>query len=154
MSVLDYGDIVYRHASNTTLKPLDSAYHSALRFITGEKYNTHHCILYEKVGWSSLSLRRSYHWYLFIYKAITGKLPPYISSLLDQSAGIHQTRSSDRLAFSVPRVRTELGKTGFSYDAPHTWNALQQTLNLETFPSLNEFRAIALDYCISSCNCF
>ena len=154
MSVLDYGDVVYRHASSTTLKPLDSAYHSALRFITGDKYDTHHCLLYDKVGWPSLTLRRSYHWYLFIYKAIIGKLPPYISSLLDWNTGMHQTRSSNRLALRVPRVRSEHGKSAFSYDAPHTWNALQQTLNLQAFPSLNEFKAIALDHCTSLCNCF
>ena len=57
LSVLDYGDIIYRHAAITTLKPLDSIYHSALRFITGDRYDTHHCVLYEKVGWSSLSDR-------------------------------------------------------------------------------------------------
>ena len=36
LSALDYGDIIYRNASNTTLKSLDTVYHSALRFITGD----------------------------------------------------------------------------------------------------------------------
>ena len=36
MSVLDYGDVIYRNAAPTTLLPLDTVYHSALRFITGE----------------------------------------------------------------------------------------------------------------------
>lgn len=48
MSVLNYGDVI---------KPLDMAYHSALRFITGDSYNTHHCVVHEKVGWSSLAER-------------------------------------------------------------------------------------------------
>ncbi len=76
LSVLDYGDVIYRHAATSTLKQLDSVYHSALIFIAGDSYNTHHCTLYRKVGWSSLSLRRSYHWYLSVFKAISGKLPP------------------------------------------------------------------------------
>ena len=70
LPVLDYGDVLYRDAPVTTLKSLDSVYHAALRFITGDPYNTHHCILYEKVGWSSLSVRRETHWLLFIYKEI------------------------------------------------------------------------------------
>ncbi len=55
--MLDYGDIVYMHASPTPLKPLDAVYHSALHFTTGDSYLTHHCILYEKLGWSSLTSR-------------------------------------------------------------------------------------------------
>ena len=67
LSALDYGDIIYRNASATTLKSLDSVYHSSLRFITGDSYSTHHCILYNKVGWPSLATRRDQHWFLFIY---------------------------------------------------------------------------------------
>ena len=61
MSVFDYGDVLYMHASLSTLKPLDAVYHNALRFITGDDYRTHHCLLYEKVGWPSLTVRREQH---------------------------------------------------------------------------------------------
>lgn len=40
--VLDYGEIIYRNASAATFKPLDSVKHSALGFITGDAYSTHH----------------------------------------------------------------------------------------------------------------
>lgn len=43
------------------LKPLDSVYHSALRFITGDAYDTPHCILYNIAGWSSLAQRLDKH---------------------------------------------------------------------------------------------
>lgn len=29
-------------------------YHTAMRCIRGDVYGTHHCILYDKVGWSLL----------------------------------------------------------------------------------------------------
>ena len=74
LSDLDYGDVIYRHTSASTLKPLDSLYHSTLRFITGDSYSTHHCLLYEKVGWASLTVRRDRHWFLFIYKALYWQL--------------------------------------------------------------------------------
>ena len=51
LSVLDYGgDIVYMYAAPSTLKLLDSVYHSAIRFVTGDAFRTHHCNLYKNVG--------------------------------------------------------------------------------------------------------
>ena len=154
LSVLDYGDVIYRHAAPSTLKQLDSVYHSALRFITGDSFDTHHCILYDKVGWPSLSLRRSLHWYMFVHKAITGKLPPYISSMLVWNDGDQQTRSSDWLTLNVPFARTDLGGTAFFIDAPKTWNSLQQTFRLEVLPSTATFKRLVLNLCTTSCNCF
>ena len=40
LSVLDYGDVIYKNAAPSILKPLDTVYHSALRFISGENYRT------------------------------------------------------------------------------------------------------------------
>lgn len=37
-SVLDYGDVMYRKASPSYLKPEESIYHPALRFITPVNY--------------------------------------------------------------------------------------------------------------------
>ena len=56
LSVFDYDDILYMNASAVTLKPLDAVYQPVLRFITGDNYNTHHCELYARVGWPSLSV--------------------------------------------------------------------------------------------------
>ena len=154
MSVLDYGDVIYRSAAPTTLLPLDSVYHSALRFITGERYDTHHCILYDKVGWSSLSERRNKHWYQFIFKAIDGKLPPYITLLLQWKNRVRQTRSSNWLTLEVPPVQTELGKSAFSFDAPNTWNTLQLTLKISAPISYGQFNNRLLNLPTPVCNCF
>ena len=142
------------HATASTLKQLDSVYHSAIRFITGNSYNTHHCALYGKVGWPSLSLRRSYHWHLFIFKAVSGKRPPYVSSLLQWNLGSYQTRSNNWLTLRVPNARSDLGKTAFFIDGPSTWNALQQTLKVEVLPSATVFKCLLLNLCSSNCNCF
>jgi len=72
LPLLDYGDVVYINASAHSLHLLDAAYHGSLRFITGCKTLTHHCTLYSLTDWSSLSMRRTTHWYLFIYKSIIG----------------------------------------------------------------------------------
>ncbi len=81
LPILDYGDVVYQHASYL-LASLEAVYHGALRFITDCTFSTHHCILYNRVDWSSLAVRRQMHWYLLIYKAILGFLPSYLCCLI------------------------------------------------------------------------
>ena len=129
LSVLDYGDVIYRHASAATLKQLDSVNHSAIRFIAGDSYSTHHCTLYSEVGWSSLSLRRSYHWYLFVLKPWVVNFgptsPPYYSGILVPT----KPDPTTWLTLRIPRVCPDLGKTAFLFDAPSTWNTLQQTIS-------------------------
>ncbi|KAJ8287209.1 hypothetical protein GJAV_G00048920 [Gymnothorax javanicus] len=51
---LDYGDVLYMYAPASCLQLLDAAYRGTLRFITGCKPLTHHCVLYSLVNWSSL----------------------------------------------------------------------------------------------------
>ena len=75
MSVPDHGDVVCMQALSQSLYALDTVYHGALRFITGFKALTHHCTLYERVGWSSLSMCRLRHLHFLTHKAILGLLP-------------------------------------------------------------------------------
>lgn len=42
-------------------RPADCVYISSLRFITADNNNAHHCILYDKVSWSSLIERHNNH---------------------------------------------------------------------------------------------
>lgn len=129
--LLDYGDVLYMNACSTSLHMLDAIYHCALRYITGCKSLTHHCTLYTKVGWLSLSARRLLHWYIFIYKAIIGLLPSYLC--------------------------TEFGKRAFMYSAPSGWNNLQKTLKLQAFITLSDFKTRLNCFLIANhgvCKCF
>ena len=154
ISALDYGDIIYRNASATTLKSLDPVYHSALRFITGDSYNTHHCILYNKVGWPSLTTRRDQHWFLFVFKAIIGNLPSYLNSLLKWKSIPHHTRSQDCLMLETSHATTNSGKSAFKCSAPHTWNTLQTSLKYKVLPPLSRFRSDISILVNLNCTCF
>ena len=98
--------------------------------------------------------RRNKHWYLFVFKALIGKQPPYISSLLEYNIRSYGTRSSDWLVLKTPLVYSELGKSAFHYDAPSSWNDLQQSLKIEVLPSFGEFRTLITNHCETSCMCF
>ena len=86
LPIFDFGDVIYKIASNTLLSKLDAFYHSAIRFATKAPYTTHHCDLYALVGWPSLHIRRQTHWLQVIYKSMLGKAPPYLSSLVTIAA--------------------------------------------------------------------
>ena len=62
LPILDFGDVIYKIASNTPLNKLDAVYHSAIRFVTKAPYTTHYCDLYALVGWPSLHTHRQTHW--------------------------------------------------------------------------------------------
>ncbi len=127
-------------------------YHGALRFITHYTFSTHHCILYNRVAWSSLAVRRQMHWYLLIYKAILVFLPSYLCCLIHQKVVVNYSlRSQSFYNLYVPSAQTNLGKTAFDY-APSDWNSLQmnQLVFLSKFITL--LRAIENDLMI--CKCF
>jgi hypothetical protein len=72
LPILDFGDVIYKLASNTLLSKLDAVYHSAIRFVSKAPYNTDHCDLYALVGWPSLHIRRQTHRLQVIYKSMLG----------------------------------------------------------------------------------
>jgi len=53
LPIIDFGDAIYRTASNSPLRKLVS-----VRFVTNAPYNTHHCNLYSLIGWPLLHTRR------------------------------------------------------------------------------------------------
>jgi hypothetical protein len=62
LPILDFGDVIYKIASNSLLSKLDAVYHSAICFITKAPYTTHHCDLCALIGWPSLHIRHQTHW--------------------------------------------------------------------------------------------
>lgn len=52
------------------LKPLNAFQHTAIRFITADRYRTHRCELYEKVEKLSLASKMHLRTRVFIYKGL------------------------------------------------------------------------------------
>ncbi len=137
------------------LSSLDALYHGALRFITD--CTTHHCVLYERVAWPPLRIRRKMHWHLLIYKAILGHLPNYLCCFIQRTLfGNHSLRSQSNYNLCVSFVRTELGKTSFKYAAASDWNLLQKQMKLQNLVSYNYLKSLLcnLESNLTVCNCF
>ena len=141
------------NVSASVLKPLHSVYHSALRFITGDNFPKHHCLLYRFVGWDSLTTIRDQHWLLFVYIAILQRLPRYLSSCINSQPIHFQTCSLDWLVLEVLRVSTDLGKCNYIDNSPSSFNDLQATLKLNSLVSVGHFRSILREIKYYSCAC-
>ena len=119
LPTLDFGDVIYKIASNTLLSKLDVVYHSAIRFVTKPHILpiTATCTL---VGWPSLHTRRPTHWLQVIYKTLLGKVPPYLSSLVTIASPTCSTRSSRGISlWSPPKPILSLAASPSSSLLPH-----------------------------------
>ncbi len=59
----------------------------------------------------------------------------------------------DWLTLEVPRAKTNMGKTAFSFCAAQTWNTLQHRLKLNALIPIGQFKTMNLNYSASECNC-
>ncbi len=152
-SVLLSENIALMHANQSSLKMLDSVYHASLRFGTKSSFRTHHCSLYESVGWLSLHNRRLEHWYIFLFKDILYKLPSYLCSLLTLKVTTSKCnlRSCGQIMYDIPRTRTVFGESAFKVFAPLSWYKLQNHLKLDYLPTMTQFRI--KDYLSTKCTC-
>ncbi len=135
LSQLDYGDIVCRFACPTALSKLDLLCHAALRYISDSAHRTHHRILYNLVGWSSLTTCRMQHRYVFVYEALLGHIPSYICSKFIFATGSHNLRDTAWFHLTVPFVWTDFGKRSLNYFDPWFWNDLESHLKMASFIS-------------------
>lgn len=90
MSVLDWGDVIGRHASSSALKPLDCFSLCLQILYCWCWWYTSLYFIWWSWGRLFFRKRRDIHWFLFIYKAPNGSLPLYLSELLHHSDGIYQ----------------------------------------------------------------
>uniref|UniRef100_A0A8L0DUF3 Reverse transcriptase domain-containing protein n=1 Tax=Oncorhynchus mykiss TaxID=8022 RepID=A0A8L0DUF3_ONCMY len=153
LPILDFGDVIYKIASNTLLNKLDAVYHSAIRFVTKAPYTTHHCDLYALVGWPSLHTRRQTHWLHVIYKTLLGKVPPYLSSLVTIASPTCSTRSSRYISLVTPKTNSFFGRLSLQFSAANDWNELQKSLKLETLISLTSFKHQLSEQLTDYCTC-
>uniref|UniRef100_A0A8K9UDU7 Reverse transcriptase domain-containing protein n=1 Tax=Oncorhynchus mykiss TaxID=8022 RepID=A0A8K9UDU7_ONCMY len=153
LPILDFGDVIYKIASNTLLNKLDAVYHSAICFVTKAPYTTHHCDLYALVGWPSLHTRRQTHWLHVIYKTLLGKVPPYLSSLVTIASPTCSTRSSRHISLVTPKTNSFFGRLSFQFSAANDWNELQKSLKLETLISLTSFKHQLSEQLTDYCTC-
>lgn len=108
-------------------------------------------LIIARVRWPSVFVHRLNHWYTFLYKAVLGLLPSYLCScVIRKAVGSYNLHSRDLCLLSLPHVCTDLGKTGFMYSAPSTWDVLQRDFSLVQLVSPGVFRSLTNDKLIGT----
>lgn len=78
------------------------------------------------------------HWYVFICKVIFEMFQFYLSFILILKNGAYSLSSRDVYSnFTLPKVKTEMGRRAFRFSAPTTWNVLQLDHKLHNLAPLN-----------------
>ena len=104
-------------------------FHLVIHYTTGENLTT--ILLYSKMGWTFLSVKRVGQCILFIHRAALQKVPLYLWYLSGVRETSYHNRSHDWITTKSLSASAKLVKFGFSFYAPYLRNNLQQDLLFE-----------------------
>ncbi len=97
--------------------------------------------LHERLKWDTLATRTKKSYVRIIYSCIHHKAPGYLyEKLTTVSHHGLRTRAVEAGALTVPRVKTELGKMGFSFRAPTIWNGTK--VDIKAAVNINQLKRL------------
>ncbi len=139
-SRLDYCNSLYLGVAQSCLSRLQLVQNSAARFLTNTRKRENITPVLVGLHLLPVEYRIQFKILLFVYKALTGLAPNYLSDLLSHYHTIRPLRSSNALLLSVPKTRLKLKEDrAFSVAAPQLWNNLP--LYLRSATSLQVFKS-------------
>ena len=138
---IDYGITVWGFTTESNLNRIQRIQNHAVRIILKnfDYVNTRGIDLVRHLGLFDIRSRRDYFMQMFMFKAIHGLTPHYISDCIDMNFDVngYNTRSSNTMNVHLPTPRKEIYKNGFIYSGGKTWNALpsdvKESTNIESF---------------------
>lgn len=132
-SRLDYCNSLYTGLSQSNISRLQMVQNAAARLLTGTKKYDHITPVLAHLHWLPVKYRTDFKILLFVFKALNGLVPLYITDLLTPlitSRPLEVTRSlrsASQHLLSVPRSHFKTkGDRAFSVAAPRLWNSLPQ----------------------------
>ncbi len=139
-SRLDYCNVLYLGLNQLSLSRLQLVQNSAARLLTGTKGREHITPVLIKLHWLPIRYRIHYKVLLYVFKAVHGLSPDYVTDLINVYQSSRSLRSNYQLLLMVPRSRLKCrGDRAFSVAAPRLWNALP--LSIRSSPTLGVFQS-------------
>ncbi len=147
-SRLDYCNALYAEISQSSLSRLQIVQNAAARFLTGTKKREHISPIQASLHWLPVKQRIDFKVITYVFKALHGLAPIYISELLSFYSPQRSLSSSVQLLLNVPKSRLKTkGDRSFSVYAPKLWNTLPLTIRAS--PTLSLFKASIKTYFFS-----
>ena len=125
-TILDYCDIIYHTPSvngslNTLMEKVERVQCQAGLAITGAWQGSNRNVLYENMGWESLSDRRTTRRVLQLYKVRANQTPFYLTEKLTPLRGLLHLNINPRTFRDIP-CKTNRYKNSFFPNAVNSWN--------------------------------
>ena len=135
---LDFMNGLLYKSPKTYVSKLQRVQNAAARLITGTKMREHITPVLKNLHWLPVKQRIHYKILTFVYKALNGLAPQYITDLIKPVQHIRTLRSSSKCLLKVPKSNlVTYGDRGFSMAGPVLWNSLpeklQKSKSLEIF---------------------
>ena len=135
--VLEYSCIVWDGCTVEQRESLEKLQNEAARIVTGLTKSVTLERLYQECGWQSLQERRTNQKMNFMYKAVNGLVPSYISDLIPPTVSNisrYELRNNNTIS-RIPTTTTTFSKFCIQ-SAINEWNNLEASLReSETFNS-------------------
>ena len=139
-SRLDYCNALYKGIGQQALSRLQLVQNSAARLLTGTKKREHITPVLASLHWLPVNFRIDFKILLFVFKALNGLAPQYISDLIQIYTPARSLRSESQLLLVEPRTKCKTrGDRAFSVAGPRLWNTLP--LHIRTAPTLECFKS-------------
>lgn len=139
-SRIDYCNALYCGVSQSCLNRLQLVQNAAARFLTNTPRRQHITPVLFSLHWLPVSFRVDFKILLFVFKALNGLAPSYLSELLTIRDSGRSLRSSNQLLLEVPRTKSKhWGDRSFSVAGPRLWNKLPP--DMRTITDLGLFKS-------------
>uniref|UniRef100_A0A3Q3K5R8 Reverse transcriptase domain-containing protein n=1 Tax=Monopterus albus TaxID=43700 RepID=A0A3Q3K5R8_MONAL len=145
MSRLDYCNALYAGLSQSSLSMLQLVQNAAAQLLTDTRRYAHITPILASLHWLPMKWRVQFKIVLYVFKALYGLAPAYLSDLLSRYLPRRSLRSSAHLALVVPSSRyKKWGGRAFAVYGPVLWNALP--LDLRSITELVPFKSALKTY--------
>jgi len=124
-SRLDYCNALYIGLNQSSISRLQLVQNAAARFLINTSKHAHITPVLYNLHWLPVQYRINFKILLFVFKALNGLAPEYLSEMLTLREHSRLLRSSNQLVLEVPRSRYKRwGDQAFAVAAPRLWNKL------------------------------
>jgi len=130
-SRVDMNNALLYGASDQLKQRLQLVLNAAARTVSGLRKFDHITPTLMSLHWLPVNMRIIFKILLFTFKALNGKAPSYISSMIHLKPTVRALRSNNINLLSVPKVNNAShGEVSFPRAAPTLWNALPKDIRM------------------------
>ena len=142
MPLFEYCSIAWSSCPKNVKDVLIKQHKKLARVVAGADLRTPTQQVLQQLHWVQLEDRWNYQKCKMVFHALSEYSPTYLSDMFVRSQALHsyRTRNAMNMGLTIPKARTQMGKSRFSHDGAILWNrlpnAVKQASSKQSFASL------------------